>query len=328
MAAISRATLTKLMSPSSANLMGNVHGGTILNICEQAGRMVATRWSRGAVALVGAGRTEFRKPIHVGEVATVDAALDYVGRHVMRVSMTVEAEEMKTGRKRLTNRASMWYSSVDIGLAEENDGQEGTEMTVGSRILHPLHPSQVADDAAYHHSASISAREKIPLHMRTESEFPVVLQELPGVDSIGNHPFISAGHILKRMDSGAALAAIAHSRHECVTALLDKVCFHTPIRVGDLCTVRAGVTYTSNRSMEIVCQVWKSPSGIVGGLTGNLTEPTCAVEARFVFVALDTDGKVIPVPQLPFDERTNRWDVAAAKHEERVAERSRSDRQR
>jgi len=200
-------------------------------------------------------------------------------------------------------------------------------MTVGSRTLHPLHPSQVADDAAYHHRASISAREKIPLHTRSEAEFPVVLQELPGVDSVANHPFISAGYILKLMDSGAALAAIAHSRHECVTVLLDKVCFHTPIRVGDLCAVRAGVTYTSNRSMEIVCQVWTSPSGIVGGLTGNVTEPICAVEARFVFVALDTSGKVIPVPQLPFDERTNRWDIAATKHEERVAERSRSDRQ-
>ena len=328
-----RACLTKLMSPTSANLMGNVHGGTILDLCERAGRIASARWSRGAVALVGAARTEFVAPVHVGEVATVDAKLDYVGRHVMRVSMTVEAEEMESGRRRLTNRASMWYSTIDIcrnnagaNGTNSNCGQATTDMKVGSRILHPLHPSEVADDAAYHHRASMEAREKIPLHMRSESEFHIVLQELPGIDSVANHPFMSAGYILKLMDSGAALAAIAHSRHECVTVLLDKVCFHNPIRVGDLCTVRAGVTYTSNRSMEVVCQVWKSPSGIVGGLIDNLAAaPTCAVEARFVFVALGADGRAIPVPQIPIDERTGRWDLAAAKHDERVAERSARD---
>mmetsp|Transcript_23874 Transcript_23874/g.56121 ORF Transcript_23874/g.56121 Transcript_23874/m.56121 type:complete len:80 (-) Transcript_23874:79-318(-) len=62
-ASLRRACLATLMCPSSANLMGNVHGGTILRLCEEAGRIASTRWSRGAVALVGASRTQFRQPI-------------------------------------------------------------------------------------------------------------------------------------------------------------------------------------------------------------------------------------------------------------------------
>ena len=294
-------------------------GGTILRLCEEAGRIAGTKWSRGPVALVGASKTHFRQPIHVGEVATVDASVDYVGRHAIRVGMTVQAENMETGHKRLTNTASMWYSTVDI------DSDSHT-MKVGSRKLHPLHPAQVATDAAEEHAYFASARAKIPLDSREEEEFPVVLADLPGPDAIANGPFLSAGYILKLMDSGAALAAVFFARTSCVTVLLDKVCFHTPITVGDLCTIRAGVTYTSKRSLEVVAQVWKSNSGIVGGLCKDEdTAPACAVEARFVFVALGSDGKVADVPQLPEELRTKRWDVGAAKHAERQYEKHREE---
>ena len=296
-------------------------GGTILRLCEEAGRIAGTKWSRGPVALVGASKTHFRQPIHVGEVATVDASVDYVSRHAIRVGMTVQAENMETGHKRLTNTASMWYSTVDI----DSDSQT---MAVGSRELHPLHPAQVAPDAAEEHAYLASARAKIPLHSREEDEFPVVLADLPESDAIAEYPFITAGYVLKLMDSGAALAAVSHARDNCVTVLLDKVCFHTPITAGDLCTVRAGVTFTSTRSLEVVTQVWKSPSGIVGGLCKDEdTAPVCAVEARFVFVALGSDGKVADVPQLPEELRTNRWDVGAAKHAERRFENRRKERE-
>lgn len=294
-------------------------GGTILRLCEEAGRIAGTKWSLGPVALVGASKTQFRQPIHVGEVATVDASVDYVSRHAIRVGMTVQAENMETGHKRLTNTASMWYSTVDID-------SDSYTMTVSSRDLHPLHPAQVAPDAAEEHAYFASARAKIPLDARELEEFPVVLADLPGPDAIANHVFLSAGYILKLMDSGAALAAVSFARNECVTVLLDKVCFHTPITVGDLCTVRAGVTYTSERSLEVVAQVWKSSSGIVGGLCmGDDVAPICAVEARFVFVALGADGKVSEVPEVPKEMRTKRWEVGAAKHAERRFEKQREN---
>lgn len=128
------------------------------------------------------------------------------------------------------------------------------------------------------------------------------------------------------MDSGAALAAVSHARHQCVTVLLDKVCFRTPIAVGDLCTVRAGVTFTSRHSLEVVAQVWTKPSGIAGGLhCANDVQSVCAVEARFVFVALGSDGKVEEVPELPIDSRSARWEVGATKHTERLFEKKREN---
>ena len=104
--------------------------------------------------------------------------------------------------------------------------------------------------------------------------------------------------------------------------LLDKVCMRTPIAVGDLCTVRAGVTFTSRHSLEVVVQVWTTPSGIAGGLhCAKDAQSVCAVEARFVFVALGSDGRVEEVPELPVESRTMRWEVGAAKHTERLFEK-------
>ena len=44
----------------------------------------------------------------------MDATVDYVGRHVMRVSMDVTAEEMESGNRRVTNTAKMWFSTIDV----------------------------------------------------------------------------------------------------------------------------------------------------------------------------------------------------------------------
>lgn len=320
--------LAALMCPSHANLMGNVHGGAILHLLEQAGRVAATAHGRGPTAVVAAERTEFRAPVHVGEVASVDAAVDYVGRRVMRVSMKVRAEDAATGRTRTTNAARMWFSAIDVDHPAAGAGGRA-RVRAGTRPLPPLEPSRVAPDARREHEASRAEREAAasasPSRARDEGEFPVVLKHLPGPDATAVGPFVSAGHVLKLMDGGAALAAVSHARHQCVTASLDRVCFSTPVQLGDLCTVRAGVTYVSRRSMEVVAQVWTTPSGIVGGLSedDSSREPVCAVEARFVFVALDgSSGKVLDVPPLPKEKQmTRRWALGAAKHRERVEER-------
>mmetsp|Transcript_16216 Transcript_16216/g.38872 ORF Transcript_16216/g.38872 Transcript_16216/m.38872 type:complete len:119 (+) Transcript_16216:740-1096(+) len=110
------------------------------------------------------------------------------------------------------------------------------------------------------------------------------------------------------------------SRNVILPAPYHKVCFSTPIQFGDLCTVRAAVTFTSERSCEVVAQVWKSPSGIVGGLPDDHASlaAVCAVEARFIFVALDNNMKVVSIPELPVEkQRTKRWEVGASKHKER-----------
>uniref|UniRef100_A0A7S2N4T5 HotDog ACOT-type domain-containing protein n=1 Tax=Helicotheca tamesis TaxID=374047 RepID=A0A7S2N4T5_9STRA len=312
--------LRKLMAPSTANHMGNVHGGNILRLCEEAGRIVATKYSLGQVALVGASQTQFHSPIHVGEVASVSATLDYVSRHAMRVSLKVEAEHLESGRTRETNSSNMWYSIIDV--KPRADGMTGVEMIRGERPIHPLHPSLVAPDAASELKKNAASAARLPLSTRSPKEFPVTLQVTPDVDSISNHPFVSAGYVLKLMDEAGAVVAAAHTKHQCVTVLLDKVCFRTPIRLGDLCTVRAGVTYTSSRSVETVVQVWKTE--LPGGAEKEGCGSICAVEARFVFVALGDNGKVVEVPELPPDQRTIRWNAGAAKHEERVAEKARA----
>jgi acyl-CoA hydrolase len=68
----------------------------------------------------------FLEPIHIGELVTFDAHLTFVGRTSMEVEVCVEAEEILTGKRRLTNRAYMVYVAL---------GDDGRPMQVPPLIL-------------------------------------------------------------------------------------------------------------------------------------------------------------------------------------------------
>ena len=111
----------RLMHPDDANIAGNVHGGTTLKLIEEAGFIIATRHcntgrktSREPIlaALARVERTNFLQPMFIGEVAQVHVELGYASTHSLEVKACVWAENLITGSRRLTNRASLWYVPV------------------------------------------------------------------------------------------------------------------------------------------------------------------------------------------------------------------------
>ena len=112
----------RLMHPDDANIAGNVHGGTTLKLIEEAGFIIATRHcnkngrKRGPepilAALARVERTDFLQPMFIGEVAQVHVELGYASTHSLEVQACVWAENLITGSRRLTNRASLWYVPV------------------------------------------------------------------------------------------------------------------------------------------------------------------------------------------------------------------------
>ncbi len=69
----SRVTLTQLMGPGHANTMGNVHGGHIMKVCDEAGGMAAIRHARRPVVTVTVDSMAFHSPVHIGNLLTVTA---------------------------------------------------------------------------------------------------------------------------------------------------------------------------------------------------------------------------------------------------------------
>ncbi|HUS70972.1 MAG TPA: acyl-CoA thioesterase [Anaerolineae bacterium] len=113
----SQVTISQVMLPTDANAYGNVHGGVIMKLVDDAGAIVATRHSRSIVVTVAVDSMTFLSPIYVGNLVTLTAALGYVGRTSMEVEVLVEAEDPLTGDRTHTNTAYLVYVALD------DDGQ-------------------------------------------------------------------------------------------------------------------------------------------------------------------------------------------------------------
>jgi len=106
-------TMTVLMSPDMANFSGNVHGGAILKILDQVAYACASTYARSYVVTLSVDRVLFREAIHVGELVTFSAAINYTGRTSMEVGIRVDTIEPRTGVTRHTNSCYFTMISVD-----------------------------------------------------------------------------------------------------------------------------------------------------------------------------------------------------------------------
>lgn len=115
--------VSRIMSPDDTNIVGNVHGGTILRMIDEAGTIIATRHCNKkrpegrppvCAALARVEQTNFVKPMFVGEVATVHAELTYSSKHSVEVQVLVFAENLHLGEHKLCNKAWLWYVPVEI----------------------------------------------------------------------------------------------------------------------------------------------------------------------------------------------------------------------
>jgi len=108
----SQVTLSQLMLPEHANPVGNVHGGVLMKLMDEAGGLCAARHARRPSVTVAVDSLTFLEPVHVGDLVTFTARLTYVGHTSMEVEVRVEAEEILTGRRRLTNQAYVVYVAL------------------------------------------------------------------------------------------------------------------------------------------------------------------------------------------------------------------------
>jgi acyl-CoA hydrolase len=102
-----------LMTPDMANFSGKVHGGALLNLLDRVAFSCASRYSNQYVVTLSVDQVVFREPIHVGELVTFRASINYAGRTSMEVGIRVEAENIRTGARRHTNSCYFTMVAVD-----------------------------------------------------------------------------------------------------------------------------------------------------------------------------------------------------------------------
>jgi uncharacterized protein (TIGR00369 family) len=109
----SRVTLAQLMQPEHANTQGNVHGGWIMKLVDEAGALASMRHAGARTVTVAIDSMTFRQPIRIGDLVTLEAEVTYVGRTSMEVEVHVTAENPITGERTHTNTAYLVFVALD-----------------------------------------------------------------------------------------------------------------------------------------------------------------------------------------------------------------------
>lgn len=103
----------QMMIPQDANPAGNVHGGVVVKIIDEAAGVVAARHARTNVVTASIDRMDFHHPIFVGDLLFFKASLNYVGRTSMEIGVRVEAENLMTGDVRHAASAYLTFVALD-----------------------------------------------------------------------------------------------------------------------------------------------------------------------------------------------------------------------
>ena len=105
-------SMTVLMTPDMANFSGNVHGGHILKLLDQVAYACASRYAKRYVVTLSVDQVVFRQPIHVGELVTFLASINYTGTTSMEVGIKVVTENIQSQVVRHAN--SCFFTMVAV----------------------------------------------------------------------------------------------------------------------------------------------------------------------------------------------------------------------
>lgn len=124
--------------------------------------------------------------------------------------------------------------------------------------------------------------------MTKHHQSPVALQTIAMPADANVNGDIFGGWLMAQMDLGASVPARTRAKGRVATVAVEGMTFHKPVLVGDLVSIHADILKEGHTSLHIGVEVWvtRQPSG----------ERKKVTEARFIFVAVDSDGKKRPLP--------------------------------
>ena len=331
---------SRLMVPDDSNSKGNVHGGTILKLIEQAGHIVATRHcnrngdqdKRLITVLARVEHTDFHQPMYVGEVSQVQADVTFTSQHSMEVMVDVRAENLITGERRHTNSATLWYVATPANVSQYQrdlkpaDVPQLTELSPEqyergkkrydtqkiARQEKERQHAEKGERTATTSSSSSQQQQSSEEHTVSASRTTLANVVLPSDCYLTGH--MMGGALMKMMDNAAGICAARHCRTPVVTACLEAINFNSPIINGEVVFVTAELVFTSSRSLEIEVRTEAE-----GGLRGGSRRVTNT--AHFTFVSLGKDGRAVSVPPLEIttEEEKERFEEGRRRYQHRKA---------
>lgn len=115
-------TLSVVMHPEDTNVAGNIFGGRILALMDQAAYACASKHARAPTVTASVNTVNFLTPIYVGDLVTIKARVNYVGSSSLVIGIRVEAENLIEGHVRHSNSSYFTMVAMENGKPKKVPG--------------------------------------------------------------------------------------------------------------------------------------------------------------------------------------------------------------
>lgn len=105
--------LATLVEVADTNPMGNIHGGVIMKLADQAGAATAIRHAGRICVTASIDRLDFLNAVHVGDMVVLKSTIHYAHRSSMEVGVRIEAEQLQTGVRKHVASATLIFVALD-----------------------------------------------------------------------------------------------------------------------------------------------------------------------------------------------------------------------
>jgi acyl-CoA hydrolase len=298
----------KIVHYEQTNFMGRLHGGDMLEFLTDAGFLSASRFSRGTALLASLDDVSFRKPVNLGDVIVLEAEVDYVAHSSMEVTMRA----VRNGE--VVVEATGAYVHVDEFLRPtvitselKPSGGDEEERYLSAKARRERRLGRIADRKDRRYDVSDPTEG---LRYRLSSTFYVS----PELSYDGR--IMSAGKLLKIMDDLGGTVSLNYLGYKgsktgptVVTVGVNGFSFYSPIKVGDVVTVYAGLIYVGRKSDDVLLKVVKEDPR--SGVKEHVAT------AVFSYVKIDESGRPSEMPEyVPSTEAERRLYQEALKRRE------------
>ena len=112
-AANTRCEMTQIVMPGQTNAIGTVFGGQVMAWIDVCAAVSAQRFCRTNVVTAAMDQLVFERPVRQGEIAVIQAMVNWAGRTSMEVGVRVESEHPHTGVRLHTATAYLTFVALN-----------------------------------------------------------------------------------------------------------------------------------------------------------------------------------------------------------------------
>ncbi|HXJ82173.1 MAG TPA: acyl-CoA thioesterase [Candidatus Methylomirabilis sp.] len=297
--------------PEHAGAPGQIHGGRMMQWIATCGTIAASRVARGNVVLGAMDDIDFLHPVKVGEVAVLQAQVEYVGRCSLEVGVRVYAEKPATGERVPTLSSHLVFVKVDervkpVPVAQQivPRGADEEALFVAAQRRRTDRLRRFAQRAERALEIGDDGAEEV--RWRFESCRSI----LPEEALFGDTMF--AGKLLMDIDEAGGILSMRYCRGLVMTACLDALDFYSPISSSEVVTFKAGLNHVGTSSLEVGVKVLTEVPW-----TGEVRH-ACTAYLSFVHLGPDLRPRPCPpfLPSTPPERR--RWQGALERRARRL----------